>query len=70
LLLAFLVFYIQINFNNGSLTISSVENSSENTAEKVEKVENYTKREFSYYEFNRSFTLPDIADIEKISAKY
>lgn len=30
----------------------------------------FTRREFSYQSFSRSFTLPNIADSEKIEAKY
>ncbi|WP_019038029.1 Hsp20/alpha crystallin family protein [Psychroflexus tropicus] len=55
-----------IELNNNDLTISS---------EKEEKHEDkegerYTRREFSYQSFKRSFTLPDSVDGEKISAKY
>jgi len=55
-----------IELNNNELTISS---------EKKEKHEDkederYTRREFSYQSFRRSFTLPDTVDGEKISAKY
>ena len=32
---------------------------------------NYTRREFNYQSFTRSFTLPsDIVDVERIEAKY
>lgn len=44
--------------------------SSEKETEKTEEAEKYTKREFAYHSFQRSFTLPDSADSEKISAKY
>ncbi len=54
-----------IEFDNGILTISSKKED-----EKVEENVNYTKREFSYSEFKRSFTLPDTAEVDKIEAKY
>ena len=54
-----------IHLNQNILTISS---------EKKEEVKDdggkYTRKEYSYQSFQRSFTLPDIADGEKISAKY
>jgi len=56
-------FNIQLDQN--LLTISS-----EKGEEKVEEVEKYTKREYAYQAFTRSFTLPDTADGQKISAKY
>lgn len=56
-----------IEINEGTLIISS--------AAKSEKEEskpelNYTRKEFSYSSFSRSFTLPADADEEKIEAKY
>lgn len=56
----------KIEVNHDVLTISS-EKQEENT-EKTD--ENYTKREFSYQSFCRSFTLPNTADRENINAKY
>ncbi len=54
-----------IDLDNNVLTISSIKN------DEIEKVEGtYTKREFNYSEFKRSFTLPETADCEKIEAKY
>lgn len=58
-------FNIQLDHN--LLTISS-EEKIENTEDKKE--ENYTRREYRYSSFSRSFTLPDAADNEKISASY
>lgn len=41
------------------------------TAEKKEdKGEKYTRKEYSYFSFSRSFTLPEEIDREKIEAKY
>jgi len=54
-----------INLDHNVLTISS-----EKKEEKEEKDKNYTKKEFSYQSFERSFTLPETVDQEKISAKY
>lgn len=55
----------KINLENDQLTISA--NKEEN---KEEKDETYTRREFSYSSFSRSFTLPDSVNGEKISAEY
>ncbi|MFN3557486.1 MAG: Hsp20/alpha crystallin family protein [Bacteroidales bacterium] len=56
----------KIELNDGFLTISS-EKKVENETKEGQK---FTKREFSYQSFSRSFTLPDIVDGDKISAKY
>ena len=55
----------QINLDNYQLTISS-----EKKEEKKEQEDNYTRREFLYSSFSRSFTLPKTVDIEKIKADY
>lgn len=56
----------KINLKENILTISSERKKEE---EKVES--NYTRREYSYQSFCRSFTLPhNIVDSDKISAKY
>lgn len=55
----------QIEMDNGVLTIMS-----EKKEEKTNKDKKFTKREFYYNEFKRSFTLPDTADSEKVEAKY
>ena len=54
-----------INLDNNVLTISS-----EQKEEKEQKDKHFTKKEFSYRSFERSFTLPEAVDQEKISAKY
>jgi len=54
-----------INLENDVLTISS-----EKKEEKEEKQENYTRREFYYNTFSRSFNLPESVDAEKIKADY
>jgi len=55
----------KINLDNNVLTVSS-----EKEAENSESNENYTRREFNYTSFQRSFTLPDSANGEKIKAEY
>ncbi len=56
----------KVNFKNNVLTISS-----EKKNETEEKKESYTRREFSYQSFQRSFTVAENAVIgDKISAKY
>ncbi len=55
----------KINLDNYQLTISA-----ETKDEKKEKEDNYTRREFVYNSFSRSFTLPKTIDIEKIKADY
>ena len=44
--------------------------SSEQKDEKKEEKENYTRKEFSYSSFKRSFTLPETVNQDKINAKY
>lgn len=56
----------KIDLNNGVLTISS-EKKSKNEIRKGQK---FTRKEFSYQSFSRQFSLPDIVDGEKITAKY
>ncbi len=55
-----------ISFHNNVLTISS-----EREEEKNEKDEKYSRKEFSYQSFQRSFTVAENAvDSDKITAKY
>lgn len=56
----------KIELNQDVLTISS-EKKVEN---EVKEGEHFTRREFSYQSFSRSFTLPNTVDNEKINAKY
>lgn len=56
---------IKIDLEDDVLTISS-----EQKEEKTEEKDNYTRREFNYSSFSRSFYLPDIVDSDKISAEY
>lgn len=57
-------FKIELNLN--TLSISS-EKKVENETKEGEM---FTKREFSYQSFSRSFTLPQIADGDRIEANY
>ncbi|KYG82471.1 Hsp20/alpha crystallin family protein [Roseivirga echinicomitans] len=54
-----------INIENGTLCISS-----EKEEESEEKKDNYTRKEFSYNSFSRSFKLPTSVSDDKIKAKY
>jgi HSP20 family protein len=56
---------IKVDMENDILTISA-----ETKDEKNEEKDNYTRKEFSYSSFNRSFSLPKSANGEKIDAKY
>jgi HSP20 family protein len=56
----------KIELNNDVLTISS-EKKTENETKEGQR---YTRKEFSYQSFSRSFTLPDSVDSDKIKAKY
>jgi HSP20 family protein len=55
----------KINVENDVLTISA-----EREEEKKDESERYTRKEFSYSSFSRSFTLPQSANAEKVDAKY
>lgn len=55
-----------ITLDGNLLTISSSKQYEDN-----KKEENYTRREFSYQSFQRSFELPkDVVDADKINARY
>jgi HSP20 family protein len=53
----------KIDLENNSLTIASVRD-----GKQEESNERYTRREFRYTNFSRSFKLPETVDSEKISA--
>jgi HSP20 family protein len=55
----------QIHLDNQVLSIST-----ETTEENEQKQENYTRREFGYSSFKRSFNLPESVNDEKINANY
>lgn len=54
-----------VNIEDNTLTIS-VEDKKENEVNE----EKYTRREFSYTSFKRSFNLPNTVEVEHINAKY
>jgi HSP20 family protein len=55
----------KIGIENGVLIISA-----EKKDEKTETQPNYSRKEFSYETFSRSFTLPEVANTEAIAASY
>lgn len=55
----------KLDLDNQILTIST-----ESKEENEHKEENYTRREFGYSAFKRTFTLPDSVNDEKINAYY
>ena len=55
----------KINIENGILQIDS-----ESQREVEEEKDNYTRKEFNYSSFSRSFTLPENASEENIAANY
>jgi HSP20 family protein len=58
----------KIELKDGSITISAKH---ENKIEETNEKERYTRREFSYQSFSRSFVLAeDLVDTEAINAKY
>lgn len=56
---------LKISVNHGVLTVSA-----EHQEEKEEKKKNYTRQEYNYSSFKRSFTLPDDAKAEDVKAHY
>ena len=54
-----------IDLDNQMLSIST-----KTEQEKEHKEDNYTRREFGYSSFKRSFSLPESVNAEKIKAKY
>ena len=55
----------QITSENGLLTIKA-----EREEKKEEKEKNYTRREYNYNSFERSFTLPETVKADQVKAKY
>ena len=55
----------KLHLDNDVLSIST-----ETKDEKEHKEDNYTRREFGYSSFKRTFTLPDSVDDEAINASY
>jgi HSP20 family protein len=57
----------KVEVDNGILSVSSEK---EAKHEEQDKEGRYTRREFSYHSFSRSFTLPEAINTEKIEAQY
>ncbi len=57
----------QVTLDNGLLTISA---EGRHQHEEKNAEGRYTRREFSYHSFSRSFTLPNTVDAEHIDARY
>lgn len=61
-------------FNKNDFKISIEENvltiSAEKKQEKKETKDHYTRKEFSFNSFSRSFTLPQTVNADKVEAKY
>ena len=55
----------KINLEKNLLSVSA-----EKKADNTEETKKYTKREYSYSSFVRSFTLPDTVDYANITAEY
>lgn len=55
----------KVEMDNGMLTISA-----EKKEEKKEEENGYSRREYSFNSFSRSFTLPENCKSDKIDAKY
>ncbi|HJP63040.1 MAG TPA: Hsp20/alpha crystallin family protein [Mucilaginibacter sp.] len=55
----------KINLDKNVLSVSA-----EKKTENVDESKKYSKREYSYNSFVRSFTLPETADYAKIDAEY
>lgn len=61
----------KINLDKNHMTISAEQTvSSESDTENTTNQAKYSKREFSYQSFSRSFTLPNSANLEGITAAY
>ena len=56
---------INVEVDNGLLTISA-----EKEESKEEKEKNYTRKEYNYSSFRRSFSLPENVESDKIEASY
>ncbi len=55
----------KISLDKNVLTVSA-----DKKVENVEEGKKFSKREYSYNSFSRSFTLPEVADQTKIEAEY
>lgn len=62
-------FKISLDRNQMSIAVEQSTSTEGETENKTDNVK-YSKREFSYQSFSRSFTLPETANLEGISASY
>ncbi len=61
----------KLNLNHNNLTISAYQQAQKEENEGQDKPgEKYTRREFSYSSFQRTFTLPTSVDADRIQASY
>ena len=60
---------IDIEIDKRKLIVSSKHSSNEESAAKLEDTQ-FTKREFNYGDFKRSFTLPQSVNVNEIKANY
>ena len=56
---------IKINVNDNTLTVSA-----EKKSESNENGQRYTRREFAFSSFSRSFKLPELVNVDAITANY
>lgn len=59
-----------ININRNVISISTEKSSENESTTTTENNEKYTRKEFNYSSFSRSFTLPEAANREDINATY
>lgn len=60
----------KLNLNHNNLTISAYQETKSEEPAEAKPDEKYTRREFSYTSFQRTFTLPTSVDADKIQANY
>jgi HSP20 family protein len=60
---------IKIDLEKNILNITSEKSTDKTTKENKDDVVKFTRREFSYGTFSRSFTLPDTINVDKIGAE-
>lgn len=60
----------RLNLNHNNLTISAYQETKKEEQDQHADREKYTRREFSYSSFQRTFTLPTSVDADNIQATY
>lgn len=61
---------LDIRVDGNLITISSESTESKTSTDNNKEGENYSRREYNYSSFSRSFTVPENADTEAVKAKY